>query len=217
VLLDRQRVKFWQKWVFGIMALIMAAFLIMIPINRSSGCGGSSATNELDKEVAKYAAAVKADPKSAVQWGKLGDIYLSRAVGYQTEGSNAQKADLQSATAAYERQVKLLRKEKGSAAKAARIAAYTSLVTVAQKLANGQAEESAYAQLVGLQPRNADNYFGLGTAASSAGDMSTAFLAYRKFIELDPQSSLVPDVKAWLKANQPKATPSPSPTKGAGQ
>ena len=53
MLLDRQRVKFWQKWVFGFMAIIMAGFLVMIPLSKNSGCGGAtSATEQLDKEIA---------------------------------------------------------------------------------------------------------------------------------------------------------------------
>ena len=69
MLLDRQRVKFWQKWVFGFMALIMAGFLVMIPLSKETGCGGTtSATKQLDKEIAKYQAAVQADPKSVEAW-----------------------------------------------------------------------------------------------------------------------------------------------------
>ena len=55
MLLDRKRVKYWQKWVFGFMAVIMALFLVMIPINRYVGCGNSasSALEHIDKEITK--------------------------------------------------------------------------------------------------------------------------------------------------------------------
>ena len=37
MLLDRQRVKFWQKWIFGFMAVLMAGFLIFGSLGRGLG------------------------------------------------------------------------------------------------------------------------------------------------------------------------------------
>ena len=81
MLLDRQRVKFWQKWVFGFMALIMAGFLVMIPLSsKACGCGGTtSATEQLDKEITKYQAAVTTDPKDVDAWRSLAENYVLRA------------------------------------------------------------------------------------------------------------------------------------------
>ncbi len=41
MLLDRSRVKRWQKWVFGFMAVVMVGFLVMIPLSGNLACGGS--------------------------------------------------------------------------------------------------------------------------------------------------------------------------------
>ena len=54
MLLDRQRVRFWQKWIFGIMALLMASFLIFgysgvlgSCNNRPSGQGSNVPSQDL--------------------------------------------------------------------------------------------------------------------------------------------------------------------------
>jgi tetratricopeptide (TPR) repeat protein len=214
VLLDRQRVKFWQKWVFGIMALIMAGFLIMIPINRSMGCGGSSGTDQSKKEIAKYQAAVKADPKNVQAWTSLGDSYLLRA-NQQTSASAAQTADWSAAAASYEKAVKLLSKQKGKAARQQQLDTLGQLVGVYLFQKDDKMAVSAYGQITALQPKNAEAFFNMATAAINAGDTNTALLAFGRFLELQPDSPDAAAVRAWIKQNTPKA--SPSPTKGTGQ
>jgi len=217
VLLDRQRVKFWQRWVFGIMALIMAGFLLMIPLSGQLGCGGSSATDQLDTEIVKYAAAVKADPKNVDAWRSLGESYLLRA-NQQTPDSAAQRTDWSTAVTSYEKAVKLLGKQKGKAARQEKLATLDQLVSVYLFMKDYGMATSTYGKITALRPKDAESFFNMATTAISAGDTNAALLAFGKFLELAPNSPDAATVRAWIKANTPGASPSPSPspTQGTG-
>ena len=219
MLLDRQRVKFWQKWVFGFMALIMAGFLVMIPLSNNMGCGGaSSATEQLDKEIVKYQAAVKTDPKNVDAWRVLAENYALRA-NSQQPGSAAEQADLRLAAQNYEKAVKLLGKQKDAAAKQLRLDTLQQLVSVYISLREFQLATSAYGKITALRPRDAQSFFELASVAISAGDTTTALLAFTKYLKLDPNAPDAQTVKDWIAANsgQPTPTPSPSSSSGGGQ
>src|SRR5665647_3370058 len=199
MLLDRQRVKFWQKWVFGFMALIMGGFLVMIPLSNNLGCGGAtSATDQLDTGIAKYQAAVKADPKDVESWRSLAENYVLRA-NQQPQGSAAQEADWRTAARAYERAVKL-----------------QQLVSVYLFLKDPQRETSVYGQITALKPKDAQSFFDMATVAISAGDTNTALLAFTTFLKLDPNSPDAPSVRDWIAANSGKTTPTPTPSSSTG-
>lgn len=219
MLLDRRKVKFWQRWVFGAMAVLMAAFLIMIPVNRSVGCGGSStssATEQLDKDIVRYLAAAKATPKDPEAHRLLGESYGRRANLQQDTA--AQQSDWRKAAAAYERAVALLAKEKGRDAKLERIDSLETLARFYQFLQDYQAATGVFGQLTGLRPNDSVYYFDMGRTAINAGDTNTALLAFTRFLELDPSSPDAPAVRDWVKANTSKTNaPSPAPTKGTGQ
>ena len=221
MLLDRQRVKFWQKWVFAIMAIIMGGFLVMIPLSNNVGCGGggtTSAIEQIDKEIAKYQAAVKADPKNVKAWRSLAENYALRA-NLQTQGSAAQEADWRTAAQNYERAVKLLGKQKGAAAKQLRIDTLQQLVGVYLFLQDPQRATSVYGQITALTPKDAQAFYEMATMAIQAGDTTTALLAFTKFLKLDPTSPDAQSVKDWIAANSGAATPTPEPssTTGGGQ
>jgi len=220
VLLDRQRVKFWQKWLFGFMAIIMAGFLVMIPLSNNSGCGGSttSATEQLNKEIAKYQAAVKADRKDVESWRSLAESYALRA-NAQQPGSAAEQGDLRLAAQYYERAVKLLSKQKGAAAKQLRIDTLQQLVSVYLFLKDPQQATSVYGQITALTPKDAQAFYDMATMAIQAGDTNTALLAFTRFLKLDPSSPDAPSVRDWIAANSgtPTPTPSPSSSTGGGQ
>ena len=216
MLLDRQRVKFWQKWVFGLMALIMAAFLVMIPLSGQLGCGGSSATDQLDKEIVKYQAAVKADPKNVAAWRSLGDSYLSRANQPGVQAA-AQQADWSAAAASYEKAVKLLGKQKGKAARQEQFTTLDQLVGVYLFQKDYRMATSTYGRITALRPRDAESFYNMATTAISAGDTNAALLAFGRFLELAPDSPDAATVRTWVKDNTPGASPSPSPTAGTGQ
>jgi len=220
VLLDRQRVKFWQKWVFGFMAVIMAGFLVMIPLSsRVSGCGGgaASATKQLDKDIARYQAAVAADPKDVASWRLLAENYVLRA-NVQPQGSAAQQADYRTAAQGYARAVKLLSKQKGAAAKQLRLDTLQQLVSVYLFLKDYQSATGVYGQITALKPKDAQQFFDMASVAIQAGDTNTALLAFSRYLKLDPTSSDAASVKAWIAANsgQTTPTPSPSPSSSAG-
>jgi len=221
VLLDRQRVKFWQKWVFGFMALIMAGFLVMIPLSKETGCGGggtTSAIEQLNKEITKYQAAVTADPKSAEAWRSLAENYTLRA-NAQTQGSAAQEADWRAAAQNYERAAKLLSKQKGAAAKQLRIDTLQQLVSVYLFLQDPQQATSVYGQITALTPKDPQAFYDMASMAIQAGDTNTALLAFTRFLKLDPTSPDAQSVKDWIAANSgtPTPTPSPSSSSGGGQ
>jgi tetratricopeptide (TPR) repeat protein len=219
VLLDRRRVKFWQKWIFGIMAVLMAGFLIMIPVSNGVGCGGQSgaATDQADKEIVAARAATQAQPKDAAAWRSLGEAYLARG-NQRVQDTAGQEADWRQAAASYERAVKLLGKQKGAEAKRLRVDSLEQLVSVYLFLKDYELATSAYGQLTELRPNNAQYFFDMATVAISAGDNETALLAFRKFLQLEPSSPDAPAVRDWIQANTPKSkTASPSPTKGTGQ
>jgi tetratricopeptide (TPR) repeat protein len=216
VLLDRQRVKFWQKWVFAFMALIMAGFLVMIPLSNNLGCGGAtSATGQLDKEIARYQAAVKADPKDVASWRSLAENYMLRA-NVQPQGSAAQEADWRTAAQHYKRAVKLLSKQKGAAAKQLRLDTLQQLVSVYLFLQDPQLATSVYGQITALKPKDAQLFFDMATVAISAGDTNTALLAFTTFLKLDPNSPDAPSVREWIVANSSKTTPTPTPSSSTG-
>ena len=216
MLLDRQRVKFWQKWVFAFMALIMGGFLVMIPLSNNLGCGGAtSATDQLDTGIAKYQAAVKADPKDVESWRSLAENYVLRA-NQQPQGSAAQEADWRTAARAYERAVKLLRKQKGAAAKRLRLDTLQQLESVYETLKDYQLATSAYGQITALKPKDAQSFAEMALVAIRAGDKNTALLAFTKYLKLDPKAPDAQTVKDWIAANSGTPTPAPTPSSSTG-
>jgi cytochrome c-type biogenesis protein CcmH/NrfG len=216
VLLDRRKVKFWQKIVFGFMAFLMAAFLVVGYSGVLNGCtffnGTKSATEELQKTITQYQNAVAANPQDATSWTKLGDNYVLMA---NQSDTNVQKDYWQKAVVAYKKADTILAKQKGSAIKAQRLSVLQSLVSTYLYLNSYSEATSAYGEITSLKPKDAQSYFDMATVAINAGDTTTALLAFTKYLELDPNSQDATQVKAWIKQNTPKSTstPSPSPTK----
>lgn len=217
MLLDRKRVKFWQKWVFAFMALIMAGFLVMIPISGSLGCNSdtTSAFEQIDAEIAKYKAQTVADAADVDAWLGLAENYVLRA-NQQPPGSDAQQSDWLMAVEAYREANRLLRKEKGAVAKQKRLDTLEQLVTVYLNMQDYQSATGVYQQITGLRPKDAQSFFDLASLAINAGDVQTAMLAFTRFLELDPTSPDAPAVRDWIEANTATASPSPSPSSSAG-
>jgi Flp pilus assembly protein TadD len=217
VLLDRRKVKFWQKIVFGFMAFLMAAFLIVGYSGVLNGCtffnSAKSATDQLQQTITQNQQAVAANPKDAAVWTKLGDNLVLLA-NQQTDTS-AQKTSWQKATVAYKKADALLAKQKGSAVKQQRLSVLQSLISTYLYMNDFQSATTAYGEVTTLKPKDAQSYFDMASVAINAGDTNTALLAFTKYLELDPNSADAPQVKAWIQQNTPKSTssPSPSPTK----
>jgi tetratricopeptide (TPR) repeat protein len=215
VLLDRRKVKFWQKIVFGGMAFLMAAFLVVGYSGVLNGCtwfnSTQSAIDQIDQEIARYQAAVKTDPLDATAWNNLGQQFEYRA-NQEQQGSAAQKAYWVRAADAYAKADKILAKQKGKAARATRLEVLGRLVDIQLFLQDYQAATGVYGQITELTPKDAQAFFDMATVAINAGDTNTALLAFTKYLELDPQSPDAPQVKAWIEQNSPKSTPTPSPS-----
>jgi tetratricopeptide (TPR) repeat protein len=217
VLLDRRKVKFWQKIVFGFMAFLMAAFLVVGYSGVLNGCdflnSTSSAVDELQKTVTQYQNAVAANPQDATSWTKLGDNYVLMA--NQQQDTNTQKTYWEKAIVAYKKADAILAEQKGSAVKKQRLEVLQSLVSTYLYLNDYASATAVYGDITSLTPKDAQSYFDMATVAINAGDTNTALLAFTKYLELDPTSADAAQVKAWIKQNTPKSTstPSPSPTK----
>jgi len=217
VLLDRRKVKFWQKIVFGFMAFLMAAFLVVGYSGVLNGCSffnsAQSATGELQKTITQYQTAVASNPQDATSWTKLGDSYVLMA--NQQQDTTTQKTYWQKAIVAYKKADTILAKQKGKAAKDQRLAVLQSLVSTYLYLNDYTSATAVYGDITSLTPKDAQSYFDMATVAINAGDTNTALLAFTKYLELDPTSQDAAQVKAWIKQNTPKSTstPSPSPTK----
>ena len=219
MLLDRRKVKFWQRIVFGFMAFLMAAFLVVGYSGVLNGCtwfnsAQQDVTQELEQQIAKYQAATVATPKDVTAWTELAEAYLSRSATRQ-QGSNELDNDLNQAARAYVKADKLLAKEKGPGIKQQRLDVLGSLAVVYGQLGDTQAASGVYGDITALTPKDAEAFFNLGAAASTAGDTTTALLAFTRFLELDPESPDAQAVQDWISQNSPKdsATPSPSATK----
>ncbi len=216
MLLDRKRVKFWQKWVFGFMAVIMAAFLVMIPVQHYVGCGGGDTTTtameQINAEITKYKAQTAADPSNVVAWQSLAENYLLRA-NQRAEGSKEQKGDWLLAVEAYTKADELLAEQTGAGVKQQRLDNLDNLASVYLSLQDYNGAIGVYQTITDLTPDDPDAYFNLGEVASQAGEKATALLAFSKFLELAPQSPYAQDVKDWMA--QATAKPSPSPTSSA--
>jgi tetratricopeptide (TPR) repeat protein len=214
VLLDRRRVKFWQKIVFGFMAFLMAAFLIVGYSGVLNGCtffnSAQSAEQQLQDTITTYKQAVAKDPQDSASWVKLGDNYVLLA-NQQQQGSAAQQAYWEQAVSAYKKADKILGEQKGKAAKEQRLNVLQQLVSTYLFLQDYQNATTVYGEITTLKPKDAQSYFDMATVAINAGDTATALLAFNKYLELDPNSPDAPQVKAWIKQNTPKSTTTPTP------
>lgn len=215
MLLDRGRVKFWQRLVFGVMAVIMAGSLVVFTLGDVSGCNGSSsAVEEIDADIARYDAAVQVDAEDVAAWRSLGESYLFRA-NQREQGSPEEAADWRSAGAAYEQAEKVLAKQKGAEAKRLRLDTLRQLATVYLYLQEFQLATSVYGQITELRPKDSQAYFDMATVALNAGDTNTALLAFTRYLELEPEAPDADAVRDWIEQNAPSSS-SPAPGGGGG-
>lgn len=216
MLLDRRKVKFWQRIVFGGMAFLMAAFLVVGYSGVLNGCSfmgaAQSATEQINADIAKYKAAATANPDDPAAWRSLAENYVFRA-NQQVAASAAETADLAQAAKYYGRADKVLAQKKGAQAKRLRLDTLDQLVNVYLSMQDYQAALGVYNKITAFRPKDAQGFFNMATVALSAGDANTAILAFKKFLKLDPSSPDAPAVRDWLAQN----VPSPSPTKGSAQ
>jgi tetratricopeptide (TPR) repeat protein len=212
VLLDRKRVKFWQKWVFGVMALLMALWLVSIPLSSWMGCGGSSdgSADTLDDRIAALERQISASPAAVELKLELAET-LRRRANQQVEGSEGRTADLQASAAAYEAYVKKLARTEGTKAEVKeaerlQIGALEDLIKVHLALGDYEQVTSVYGKLTELRPQRAEYFYDMGRVAINAGDTNTALLAFTRYLELAPDSDEADQVEQWIADNAPGGT-----------
>ncbi len=214
MLLNRQRVKFWQKIIFGFMAVLMASFLIFGYSGVASGCSHSSVINSgssvIDKQVKTAVANLTKNPKSPA-------ALLAAAQGYQAAGyvqnglpTGNQSNELTKAISYYDRYLALPDSALGAAASGLRFDALQSEAQIYGELIDYKSAVAAYRKMLKLEPHNYVLYVSIGSNDVAAGDTAAAITAYRTFLKVDPNSQYTNQVKAQLAQLQAAASPSPS-------
>ncbi len=209
MLLDRRKVKFWQRWVFGVMAALMALWLVSIPVGRWVGCDeGSDATKSRDERIVALQRQVEASPRDTTALLQLAESLRARA-NFSEPGSEERAADLRAAADAYERYVKVLAATKGTKAERReaerlQVAALENLVVVYRELGDYAAVTQVYGRLTDLRPREASYFYDMGKAAITAQDTNTALLAFTRFLELDPKAPEADAVREWMASARPQ-------------
>ncbi len=217
MLLDRKRIKFWQKWVFLLMAILMASFLIFGYSGVLQGCSnrvGLTQANPAEARVKALTAQLQADPTNGATMLALAEAYQIRAGGQQT-GSSGQQSDYAQALTFYDRFLSLATAKQGATKQEAKDNRIKALEGQAQIYVNQQnwAEVvKTYSRLTELRPQNADYFLLMGEAASQSGDTSTALLAFTRFLQLAPNDPNAATVKAWIKTQTQTASPTPKPS-----
>ncbi len=219
MLLDRKRVKFWQKWVFLSMAILMAGFLVFGYSGVLQGCTnrvGLTQTNPAEARVNDLTKQLQASPSSGATMLALAEAYQARA-GTQTTGSSKAQSDYAQALTYYDRFLALPAAQQGATKREAKDNRIRALENQAQiYVIQGNLAEvvKVYGKLTELRPDNADYFLAMGTAAQQTGDTQTALLAFTRYLQLAPDAPEAATIKAWIK-EQSKSTSSTAPTPAA--
>jgi tetratricopeptide (TPR) repeat protein len=214
MLLNRQRVKFWQKIIFGFMAVLMAGFLIFGYSGVASGCHNSNPLNSgssaIDKQVKTAVAALAKTPNDPT--ALLGAAQGYQAAGYVQSGlpSATQTSDLTKALGYYDRYLALSDKTLGATAAGLRFAALQSEAQIYGELIDYKSAVATYKKMLKLQPHNYSLYVGIASNAAAAGDKAGAIAAFTTLLKRDPHSQYAAQVKAELAQLKAAASPSPS-------
>jgi tetratricopeptide (TPR) repeat protein len=212
MLLDRKRIKFWQRWVFAIMAVLMFIFLIFGYTGVFNGCSsGAGQTQSVADQIEKLKAQLAASPGTDRTLRLLGEAYIGAA---QQQQSGSQNWTNNMATAAdyLEQYDARLAEKSGLEAKAARVDNLQQLAAIYSQLQEYEKLMKAYARLTELQPDNADNFVFYGIAASNAGNDHVALISLGRYLELAPDGQYADQVKARIKELMKTASPTSSPT-----
>ena len=216
MLLNRQRVKFWQRIIFGFMAVLMAGFLIFGYSGVIQSCNGTNSLNSgnstLDKQVKAAVATLAKTPNDPT-------ALLGAAQGYQAAGnvqsglpSVKQSNDLTKALSYYDRYIKLPNAALGTAAVGLRVQALQSEAQIYSELVDYKSAVATYKKMLKLQPHNTLLYLQLGSNAAAAGDTAEAITAYQTYLKLEPHSQYAAKVKLALAQLQISPSPSASAT-----
>jgi tetratricopeptide (TPR) repeat protein len=215
MLLNRQRVKFWQKIIFGFMAVLMGGFLIFGYSGVASSCGtktsGTSGSG-IDSQIKAALATLAKTPNDPT-------ALLSAAQAYKTRGSvqtgvpdQAQSNDLTQSIAYYARYIALPDSALGGAAAGLRIDAYKNQAEIYGELVDYKSALAVYNKLLKLQPSDPTPYLGIASTDVLSNDIAGAIAAFTKYVKLDPHSQYAAQVKRELIQLKAAASASPSPS-----
>ena len=220
MLLDRKRVKFWQKWVFLFMAILMASFLIFGYSGVLQGCTnrvGLTQSNPAEARVKELTDKLQADPTNGQTVLALAEAYQIRAGTQQADSAQAQ-GDYAQALALYEQFLALDAAKQGATKQEIKDNKVKALESMGQiNVIQGDLARvvKVYERLTELRPKNADYFLAMGTAAQQSGDTPTALLAFTRYLELAPDAAEAATIKAWIKSQSEPASASPTPTPSA--
>lgn len=218
MLLDRKKVKFWQKIIFGFMAFLMVGFGISISaiMGAFPGCGAQGPASA-EERIEELQVRLEASPSSAATLLALAEAY-QQVAAQEPQGSDRQITAWDQAAQYQELYVEQLEEAvKGSDDPADindLVTAYETLGSLYTNLGDVGSVVTVYGKLTDLVPNDADNYLFYGQAAQNAGQTDLAILAYRKYLELEPDSQFSDDVRALLEELTGEPVPAPSPTDG---
>jgi tetratricopeptide (TPR) repeat protein len=222
VLLDRRRVKFWQKWVFLFMAILMASFLVFGYSGVLQGCTnkvGLTQENPAEAKVKELTQQLQASPGNGPTMLSLAEAYQQRA-GLQQTGSAKAESDYAQALALYDEFLALDPSQQGATKKEVKDNKTKALENQAQiYVIRGDLASvvKVYKRLTELRPTVAEYFLTLGTAAQQTGDTATALLAFTRYLELAPDAPEAATIKAWIKDQTQTASPTPAPTPSTTQ
>ena len=217
MLLDRRRVKFWQKWVFLFMAILMASFLIFGYSGVLQGCTnrvGLTQANPADARVKDLTKQLQADPKNGQTMLALAEAYQIRA-GTRVAGSAAAKSDYAQALALYDGFLALPSAKQGATKqeiKDNKVKALEQQALIYNNQQDWGNVVKTYGTLTELRPDNAAYFASMGEAAIHSNDTHTALLAFTRFLQLAPNDPNAASVKAWIKSQTQSASPTPKPS-----
>ena len=212
MLLDRKRVKFWQKWIFLFMAILMASFLIFGYSGVLQSCSnrvGLSQANPYEQQIKELTAKVRANPNDGQAIFSLAEAYQAHA-STQTTGSSAQSGDYANAIGYYERFLKLKKAQQGATPRASQIQALEALGQLYVAIGDWSKVVNVYERLTTIEPKKADYFYSLGVAAQQAGDTQQALLAFTRYLQLAPNSAEAATIRQWMKQQAQSASPGPS-------
>jgi len=219
MLLNRQRVKFWQRIIFGGMAVLMASFLIFGYSGVASGCsdnkGVSTGNSTIDKRVKAAVASLAKSPQDPTS-------LLAAAQGYQAAGNvqsglptAKQTNDLTKALSYYDRYIALPDAKLGATASGLRFNALGLEAQIYTALVDYKSAVAAYRKMLKIEPHNYVLYASIGRNEVAANDTAAAITAFETFLKRDPNSQYAALVKAQLAQLKAAASVSPSPSAGA--
>ena len=214
MLLNRERVKFWQKIIFGAMAALMAGFLVFGYSGVANSCKNNglaqTGNSALDKQLKQADQTLKTNPKDAASLLLLAQGYQQVAAG-KADGSADQADALTRAISYYDRYLKLPDKTLGAAAADLRYQALQGVAAAYTKLLDYADVVKTYQAMQKVRPKDALLLLGLANAQVNAGQTKAAIATYQAYLKRQPGSPYAADVKTAITKLQAAAA-SPSPT-----